>query len=172
MISCTTFRATFAPATTDAGILEHIRACDACLDFASGIDPDVLFRAIGGGELLPPGGVDAFVGDVMREVRLRSTESSMTPHHVVRWPQRLAIAATLAAGVIGGALFYGHESGPATPLTAQARPAAVPVATNLTTKPIVDTYDSSTATIVEVPSEGANDVRVVMVFDEKLPADL
>lgn len=172
MISCATFRTTFAPATTDADALEHIRACDACLDFAAGVDPDILFRAIGGSELVPPGGVDAFVGDVMREVRLRSTESSMAPRHVVRWPQRLAIAATLAAGVIGGALFYGHESGPAVPLTAQIRPAAIPVATKLTTKPIVDTYDSSTATIVEVPSEGANDVRVVMVFDEKLPADL
>ena len=96
----------------------------------------------------------------------------MVPRHVIHWPQRLAIAATIAAGVIGGALFYGHEQGPATPMTAQSRPAAIPVATTLTTKPIVDTYDSSTATIVEVPSEGANDVRVVMVFDEKLPADL
>jgi hypothetical protein len=172
MISCETFRATFAPETSDAGVLDHIRACDACLDFAAGIDPDVLFRAIGGGELVPPGGIDAFVGDVMREVRLRSTESSMAPRHVIHWPQRLAIAATIAAGVIGGALFYGHERGPAMPLTAQARSAVTPVTTKLTTKPIVDTYDSSTATIVEVPSEGANDVRVVMVFDEKLPADL
>ncbi len=97
----------------------------------------------------------------------------MVTRRIARWPQHLAIAATIAASVIGGALFYGHERGPATPLTAQARPSAVtPVATKFATKPIVDTYDSSTATIVEVPSEGANDVRVVMVFDEKLPADL
>ncbi|MCU1349126.1 MAG: hypothetical protein JWO56_2156, partial [Acidobacteria bacterium] len=106
---------------------------------------------------------------VMREVRLRSTEQSMTAHRVLPWPQRLAIAATLAGGVIGGALFYGHGRG-AVPVP--MRPMATVHATQLTTKPIVDTYDSATATIVEVPSEGANDVRVVMVFDEQLPADL
>src|SRR5229473_6863303 len=98
MISCETFRATFAPETSDTGVLEHIRSCDACLDFAAAIDPDVLFRAIGGGEMVPPGGVDAFVADVMREVHLRSTESSLAPRHVIHWPQRLAIAATIAAG--------------------------------------------------------------------------
>jgi hypothetical protein len=42
----------------------------------------------------------------------------------------------------------------------------------LTTKPIVETYDSQNATIVEVPNENASNVQVVMIFDEKLPADL
>jgi hypothetical protein len=39
----------------------------------------------------------------------------------------------------------------------------------LTTKPIIETYQSQNATIVEVPADGAN---VVMIFDDKLPADL
>lgn len=173
MISCTTFRNTFAPATDDAALLEHIRSCDACLDHAASIDPDILFRAIGGAEMIPPGGVEAFAADVMREVRLRETEQSLAARRPLAWPQRLAIAATLAAGVIGGALFYGHghaaaplPAGPAIPVAALHAPAA------LTTKPVVETYDSATATIVEVPTEGASDVKVVMVFDEQLPADL
>ena len=169
MISCTTFRNTFAPATDDAELLEHIRSCDACLDHAATVDPDILFRAIGGAEMIPPGGVEAFAADVMREVRLRSTEQSMNAHRVLPWPQRLAIAATLAAGVIGGALFYGHGRSAA---PVPVAPMAAFHAPQLTTKPVVETYDSATATIVEVPTEGASDVKVVMVFDEQLPADL
>src|SRR5260370_38219151 len=96
MISCETFRATFAPATSDADLLDHIRACDACLDFAAGVDPDILFRAIGGAEVVPPGGIDAFVGDVMRELRLRSTESSMLPRRIARRPPHSPIRARIA----------------------------------------------------------------------------
>ncbi|HEX8152758.1 MAG TPA: hypothetical protein VF698_06530, partial [Thermoanaerobaculia bacterium] len=70
MITCEQFRARFAPDTNEAALLEHLRSCDACLDDAARIDPDVMFRAIGGGELIPPGGIDAFAADVMREVRL------------------------------------------------------------------------------------------------------
>ena len=48
--------------------------------------------------------------------------------------------------------------------------AIVPV--SLTTKPVVETYSSTSATIVEVPSESAGDAKIVMVIDDKLPADL
>ena len=65
-MNCQDFRAAFAPATGDAAILEHVRSCDPCLDFAAHSDPDIMFRAIGGSDMIPPGGVDAFVGDVMR----------------------------------------------------------------------------------------------------------
>jgi hypothetical protein len=121
--------------------------------------------------MIPPGGVEAFAADVMREVRLRETEQSLAARRPLPWPQRLAVAATIAAAVIGGALFYGRGAAPlpavsATPVAALSAPAS------LTTKPVVETYDSATATIVEVPTEGASDVKVVMVFDEKLPADL
>src|SRR5258708_35729805 len=67
-MNCIEFRSAFAPATDDAAILEHVRSCDPCLDFAAHADPDIMFRAIGGAEMIPPGGVDAFVGDVMRAV--------------------------------------------------------------------------------------------------------
>ncbi len=171
MINCTQFRANFEPATEIPSILEHVRTCDACLDYAASIDPDIMFRAIGGGELIPPGGIDAFVGDVMREVRLRTTESAT--HRVISWPRRLAVAATLMAGITGGALIWDRSRSvapiPAPVQIAQHRPVAVvPVAS----KPVIEKYDSESATIVEMPTEGANDAQIVMIIDEKLPANL
>ena len=181
MISCQNFRANLQPGTDDAALLEHLRQCDSCLDFAANVDPDLMFRSLGsaeGVELVPPGGVDAFAADVMRQVRLRETESTLDHrHNALTWRQRLAIAATLAAGVMGGTLVYQYEQraiiAPA-PMAAVTRSAtAVPV-NLLTTKPIVETYDSQNATIVEVPNDDSNnnDTKVVMIFDDKLPADL
>jgi hypothetical protein len=167
MITCTAFRASFEARTENPELLEHLRACDACLDHAISIDPDVMFRAIGGDELVPPGGVDAFVGDVMREVRLRATEK--TTHRVVAWPRRLAVAATLVAGITGGALVW--ERGRVAPTFIQPTQIAR-VAPALTSKPVIEKYDSDSATIVEMPTGSANDAQIVMIIDEKLPADL
>jgi anti-sigma factor RsiW len=176
MITCDRFRATFAPATEDAALLEHLRSCDACLDHAASIDPDVLFRAIGG-ELLPPGGVDAFAADVMREVRLRETESALAPHtRVLSWPRRLAIAATIVAGLSGALLIVQNERTAPQPVpqVATTRPAATaPVQiAKLVSRPGVERYDSDRATILEMPADEASNVKIVMVFDENLPADL
>jgi hypothetical protein len=175
MITCTKFRASFEPETENPEVLEHIRACDACLDYAVSVDPDIMFRAIGGDELVPPGGVDAFVGDVMREVRLRSTENAT--QRVIAWPRRLAVAATLVAGITGGALVWQRERvAPAQPQIAQARQAKsmpyVGQALSLSTKPVIEKYDSDSATIVEMPTGSANDAQIVMIIDGKLPADL
>ena len=166
MISCQTFRATLQPGTRDAEVLEHLRRCDACLDFAVEADPDNFFRLLGGDELVPPGGVDAFVGDVMAQVRSRQTETAVEPRRTFSNVRRLAIAATVAIAVTSGLLISNHQ--PA------VKPAAVPVAMlkPTVTKPVVDTYESKNATIVEVPSEAKDDVQVVMIFDESLPADL
>lgn len=172
MIACTTFRDRFVPATDDAELLEHVRACDACLEHAASIDADILFRAIGGAEMIPPGGVDAFVDDVMRQVRVRDTEQTLRPRRIAGWPNRLAIAATVAAAFAGATFFYQQERAHVAPVPMAHSAAANIVPRQLTTKPVIETYDSKTATIVEVPTEGANDVKVVMVFDEKLPADL
>ena len=172
-MNCQDFRAAFAPATGDAAILEHVRSCDPCLDFAAHSDPDIMFRAIGGSDMIPPGGVDAFVGDVMRAVHLRKAEDDLSPRRAaISWTRRLAVAATIAIGITGGAIVYEHEQ--------TTEPAAQPLIThhsslvtrNLATKPIVETYSSSKATIVEMPAESANDARVVMILDENLPADL
>ena len=75
MINCSDFRAAFQPGTEDADALAHLRACDRCLDHAAHVDPDVMFRALGTGEMIPPGGIDAFVDDVMRGVQIRSAET-------------------------------------------------------------------------------------------------
>jgi len=167
MISCQTFRANLQPGTHDADLLEHLRHCDACLDFAVQVDPDTFFRALGGDELVPPGGVDAFVGDVMAQVRSRETETAAEPRGTFTNVRRLAIAATVAAAVTTGLVVSNHQSARA--------PVGVPSAVlrrPVVTKPVVETYESSSATIVEVPSESKDDVQIVMIFDESLPADL
>ena len=173
MMSCESFRARFHAATEDAALLAHLRACDRCLDFAVQADPDVMFRSLGGGEMIPPGGVDAFVDDVMQQVRVRAAESTVTARNVVSWPRRLAVAATVAAGITGAMLYnQATSTGPTVPMVATRAMAPV-TPKKLATKPIVETYESDSATIVEMPSEGAADeVKIVMIFDENLPADL
>jgi len=170
-MSCETFRMNFHESTEDAALLAHLRTCDRCLDFAATADPDVMFRALGGDDLVPPGGIDAFVDDVMRQVRVRDAEITVTAPHPVSWTRRLAVAATLAAAVTGATLVYRYDTA-APPATRLVRaPIAVQRAA-LTTKPSVETYQSESATIVEVPADQNDNVKVVMIFDESLPADL
>jgi hypothetical protein len=108
-------------------------------------------------------------------VRVRAAETQVDAvHQSMSWPRRFAIAATLAAGVTGVLLLQpGETSVPvATPLVIHRVTAPV-TAAKLTTRPVVETYESEQATIVEVPGEGAaDDVKIVMIFDENLPADL
>lgn len=168
MIGCDAFRNRFAAGTDDPVLLEHLRTCDRCLDLAAHADPDVMFRALGGEDLVPPGGLDAFVDDVMQQVRVRGAESTVSASRkVVSWPRRLALAATLAAAV-SGAMFYRTTSGVISP--APFERAEMRRATSFATKPVIETYESQNATIVEVPSD--DDVKIVMIFDENLPADL
>ena len=166
MITCQTFRARLQPGSTDAQVLEHLRNCDACLDHAMAIDPDNFFRAIGGEEMEPPGGVDAFASGVMAQIRMRKTEGSVA-HRFLAAPRRLIAAAAIIAA-IGISFFASQTSFQSVP------PAASPIVrqAQFATKPVVETYDSKDATIVEVPTEGKNDPQVVMIFDESLPADL
>src|SRR5207244_9831783 len=94
MITCQAFRSRLEPGTTDVEVLEHLRSCDACLDHAMAIDPDNFFRAIGGGDMEPPGGVDAFASGVMAQIRLRQTEGSVGRRLLIS-PKRLAAAAAI-----------------------------------------------------------------------------
>ncbi len=170
MISCDTFRTRFHTNTEDAALLAHIRTCDRCLDFAANVDADVMFRALGGAEMVPPGGVDAFVDDVMRQVRVRGAETVVETPHAMSWTRRLAVAATIAVTVTAATLVYRSQD---VPVPAQQIAAAPVQSKILTTKPVVETYDSQNATIVELPTEDAgDDVKIVMIFDESLPADL
>ena len=85
-----------------------------------------------------------------------------------RWTS-VAVAATLAIGLLGATALVRYERAASVPMSiarAELRPAA------LTPLPAVQAYESINATIVEVPAEGTGDVRVVMVFDDTLPADL
>ncbi|HEX8617168.1 MAG TPA: hypothetical protein VF911_06260 [Thermoanaerobaculia bacterium] len=179
MISCDSFRTRFTAGTDDAVVLAHLRACDRCLDMAAHSDPDVMFRALGFSadeELVPPGGVDAFVNDVMQQVRVRGAETAVdSSRNVVSWPRRLAVAATLIAGITGAMLYdrgASHHPAAVSPVPS-ARSISPVTPKMLTTKPIVETYESENATIVEVPTDDAgDDVKIVMIFDENLPADL
>ena len=166
MISCDSFRTRFAADTEDTLVLEHLRACDRCLDFAAHADPDVMFRALGGNEIVPPGGIDAFVDGVMQQVRVRDAETTVAAGHVVAWPRRLAMAAAVAIAAFGATLLYRNE------LPISLEPIHRAELRTLTTKPIVEAYDSQNATIVEVPTDETDDVKIVMIFDENLPADL
>ena len=169
MITCDAFRAQFTRGSEEAAILEHLRSCDACLNFAVERDGDVLFRAIGGEDLVPPGGVDAFVDDVMRAVHIRSAESTMSPR-VVAWPRRLALAATVAAAVVGAGLVYEKSHAPMI-VPGPALVAVHHAPKTFEPKPVIENYDSKKATIVEMPTE-REDVKVVMVLDDTIPADL
>lgn len=171
MISCVDFRTRFEAATEDPHLLGHLRTCDVCLDHAAHVDPDAMFRALGG-EMTPPGGVDAFVADVMHSVQLRSKEGALAPVVRVPWPRRLAYAAALAAGITGAALVYQGERSTVAPVSPGITRRPPTISMMDTTKPVVETYSSQNATILEVPSEGASDTKIVMVFDEGLPADL
>ena len=167
MMSCDSFRTRFHVGSDDAALLEHVRTCDRCLDFAAHADPDVMFRALGGSEMIPPGGLDAFVGGVMQQVRVRDMETMASPH-TVSWPRRLAMAAAIGVAVFGATLVSRVDPPVQTQSIARAS-----IPKTLTTKPIVETYDSQNATIVEVPTDATDDdVKIVMIFDENLPADL
>lgn len=50
-------------------------------------------------------------------------------------------------------------------VVAQAQPPVVD-------RPVIEQYDSAGATIVEVPAQNSSEIRLVMIFDESLPADL
>ncbi len=180
MMACEPFRARFEAGTSDPALLEHLRSCDRCLDFAAHADPDMMFRALGGEDLVPPGGIEAFVDDVMQQVRVRDAETTVAASHknVMSWPRRLAVAAMLAATITGVAYTSMQLKTAGTAAVARVdspgeihRAFAAPVA--LTTKPVVEAYESDNATIVELPQETAgDDVKIVMIFDENLPADL
>jgi len=169
MISCQAFRANAA--SREPEVLEHLRKCDACLEYAVSVNPDHFFRAIGGEELVPPGGVDAFTADVMAQVRLRQAEGSVARRFLVA-PRRLAAAAAIVVAIGAGALVYERNQQNVGPALSRSAPAESRRHVITATKPVIETYQSQSATIVEMPSQGSNDANVVMIFDDSLPADL
>jgi uncharacterized protein (DUF2126 family) len=147
-------------------MLAHLRSCDACLNFIAEADPISMFSSIGGEDLTPPGGVDAFVADVMQQVQV-SEKRRVLRHSWVSTSYRWAVAATL---MVAGLSYVGSHRSLGTASVGSPR-IAQRLAPELT-RPVVEDYENSSATIVEVPSQGSEDFKVVMIFDESLPVDL
>ena len=171
---CDEFRAALAQATEPGpDALAHMRSCEACLNHAIALDPDLMFRGLGG-EVEPIGGIDAFVDDVMRDIRFRGTQKLVDARRRFAPAQRWAIAAAATIAVVSGTLLWPGANRTLEPGLPVASIAAAPSAWTFSpsSRPVVESYASSSATIVEVPSEETSDLKVVMIFDEALPADL
>lgn len=169
-MTCEAFRNQFHAGAEEPALLAHLRSCDRCLDFAATVDPDAMFRALGGEDLVPPGGVDAFVDDVMRQVRVRGAEKTVVSIRPASWTRRLAVAATFAMAITGASVVFQQRTAIPSSMLARVDRAQIHVAT--TTKPVVEAYESDSATIMEVPTDDKDNVKIVMIFDESLPADL
>ncbi|HSN69153.1 MAG TPA: hypothetical protein VLV48_07910 [Thermoanaerobaculia bacterium] len=168
-MKCDAFRNAVQMGTDDAAVRGHLRSCATCLEWAVSVDPDVMFRSIGIEEAEPPGGTDAFVADVLRQVEIRDAERRLG-RRPVRFSSlfRWSAAAALAVGVLGTMIMQREGVAPVVvPAPAPAAVVAQPV-----DRPVIESYDSAGATIVEVPAQNANEIQLVMIFDESLPADL
>jgi hypothetical protein len=167
-MNCVTFRSGLQQGASTPEMLAHLRACGSCLEQAVAVDPDFLFRSLGG-ELEPAGGVDAFVEDVMHEVHLRQTERALghRPRFASRW--RYAAAAALAAAVLTITLTSREPVGTTVVDRRMPPPAAVVIPNSL---PAVDSYEEASATIVELPMTQNDNMKIVMIFDETLPVEL
>jgi hypothetical protein len=104
-------------------------------------------------------------------VRVRSAANVVSVHHQWSW-RRMSAAAALVVGVTAGTLAYQHGRDAGVPAGVPVSPRTA-IARNFTTKPVVETYESENATIVEVPPAGeSTGAQVVMIFDDSLPSDL
>lgn len=166
-MKCEDFRSAVLSGTVSDEMLAHLRTCEPCMNVAVQSDPELMFRAIGG-EIEPPGGAADFAVDVMHQIHVRETERRFT--RVMPAVQRWAIAAAATFMVISGAMLWprGEKVGAPVAIT---RSAAV-VVPRAAVRPVVERWDSPSAMIIEIPEEETSDLKVVMVFDESLPADL
>lgn len=156
---------------------QHLRSCADCLELAVSLEPTTMFTTLGGDEMVPPGGVELFVSDVMGELRLREKERSLDeqdhPKRIAWWWSAAATIFILFTTWL--AIQPDNRPDIASPAATVAElnvPAPMPVAEPAVTRPVIDDYDRTEATIVELPSESADDVKIVMIFDETLPQDL
>lgn len=170
-MTCNEFRASrFDGSDETPEFLAHLRSCGDCMNFAAERDGDLLFKALGGDEMLPPGGLDAFVGDVMRQIEVRDTERRIEQMSGPGRRLAMAMAAAIGLTVLSYALVW--QSPGTYPTTAAVTAAATAPSRSDIALPVVEEYDNSAATIVEVAAHSTEDVKIVMIFDESLPADL
>lgn len=173
-MTCDEFRASAFDGNDSAEFLEHLRECVACMNEAADRDGDYLFKALGGDGLVPPGGVDAFVGDVMRQIHANETARQIAHARKVSPRYYLAFAAAAALTVASFSLV--QRSRPEVVVSPMAAVAESGIAGRHAdiSRPVVEEYENSAATIVEIPTEqnSSDEIKVVMIFDESLPADL
>ena len=172
-MNCQTFRTQLATGADTTEMREHLRECPSCLEAAVETSPDFLFRSLGG-EMIPPGGVDEFVSEVMQQVHVRSAEQRIARRPlspIYRWSLAAAFAMTVLTSLIVNRT---ATIEPVTTTIASARPIATRPADRraVAARPVVENYSATAATIVEIPTEETGDLKVVMIFDESLPADL
>jgi len=172
-MTCSEFRRAFHPGARDAEALTHLRSCADCLEFAVALDPDCLFVSLGGEELVPPGGVDEFVARVMGEIRIRGTEQKVASIRGGRTRYWWSLAAAIAIATFSAVLVFRPAMTPETvPSAALVASVAADRAIAQTIVPVVEHYEADDATIIEIPTQSDDDIRVVMIFDESLPVDL
>lgn len=170
-MSCTTFERALAEGPLSSAALSHMRSCASCLESAVAFDPENLFRSLGGEGLIPSGGADTFVSEIMQQIHMRQTEKTLRPAPAgLSRPYRWSAAAALVVMTLAAALsFAPWGSGPSpSGVVAKSERIAGPTLV----RPVVEEYEATGATIVELPMESSSDARVVMVFDESLPVDL
>lgn len=177
-MNCNEFRISLDAGHDTPETREHQRECATCLELAISREPSTMFSTLGGNDLLPPEGLDAFVSGVMNEVRLRETEKTLEkkdhPMKVAWW------WAAAAAVFIMFTTWLAIQPQSTPDSLLQSSPAAVvestpmvePLGAPSLTLPVIDHYDKAAATIVELPSDSVDDLKIVMIFDESLPQDL
>ena len=167
-MTCEMFR-TRLGSELDATALEHLRGCEDCLNAAAAVDPFLMFRSLGGQEMEPDGGTEAFVEEVMQQIHFDARRKRMQPSERrsswLRW--------SVAAAVLTGLLTFGvaYRPGAGLPVAQPLEQIAMSTPLSPITRPVVEHYDGANAFIVEVP-ESSNDMQLVMIFDDSLPADL
>jgi len=167
---CEDFRTAVLEGPVSDEALAHLRSCEECLNFAVERDPELLFRSIGG-EIEPPGGAEAFAAEVMQQIHVRDTEKRFAKRESsMPAIQRWALAAAATFMVVSGALFWPRGQNVETPVPVVSQQAVAAAPTPV--RPVVEKWDSSNAMIIEIPQEETSDLKVVMVFDESLPADI
>ena len=168
MMDCREFEYACRSGRIDAESLGHLRACQRCLGFVSENDPDLLFRAVGG-EIEPPGGLDDFVGGVMSAIHVRDSERALARQRGRVAPfYRWSLAAALFTAMLSLVIVMPREGSITPPVAARQ----VAASSDHFQVPMVEEYASAGATIIEVPTEEENDLKIVMIFDESLPVDL
>jgi hypothetical protein len=171
---CEEFRAAITGGKETPEVLVHLRSCDDCMNFAGEIDGEYLFRALGGEEMVPPGGVDQFVEEVMHQVRMDERQKELRTFRRPAMAYGWSLAAAAALTVLSVSLAHRAQQMPAdlfehhpSPIVA-SQPAPLP----LINVPVIEEYENSSAMIVEMPEQETNGMKVVMIIDDSLPVDL